>query len=160
MPVEPDDFWQFSVDIYARAGVADACLRLQDRDGLDLNLVLFCLWCGATGRALETQALQAAVAACRPWREQVLLPVRAIRRRLRGGIEHAPGTDAFRAEVKALELQAERMQQDLLRQLAPAAMQAPSVALATQNFDAYARVAARKLAAPADWQVILSAALP
>ena len=30
--------------LYAQPGVADACLKLQDEFGLDVNLVLFCIW--------------------------------------------------------------------------------------------------------------------
>ena len=36
-------FWDFSVGTYRRPGVADACLSLQDRYGLDVNVLLLLL---------------------------------------------------------------------------------------------------------------------
>jgi uncharacterized protein (TIGR02444 family) len=35
-------FWDFSLKVYAAAGVADECILLQDRFGIDVNLLLFC----------------------------------------------------------------------------------------------------------------------
>ena len=35
-------FWNYSLALYARAEVAKTCLALQDRLGLDVNLLLFC----------------------------------------------------------------------------------------------------------------------
>ena len=43
----PDSpFWNFSLRLYARAGVPDACLALQARHGIDVNLLFCCLWLG------------------------------------------------------------------------------------------------------------------
>ncbi len=153
-----DDFWRFSLDLYAREGVPAACLRLQDRDGLDVNLVLFCLWCGATGRPLDVDTLRRAVATCRPWRETALLQLRMVRRALKRGVADVPAERAepVRERIKLLELEAEHVQQDMLRVLAPASTQPPSPALATRNFDNYLRAVARVPSA-ADWQAIVAA---
>ena len=43
-------FWAFSLEFYARPGVAEACLALQDRHGLDVNILLLCCWLGWSGR--------------------------------------------------------------------------------------------------------------
>ena len=37
-------FWKFSLGYYRGAGVSEACLELQDRCGVDVNVVLFLLW--------------------------------------------------------------------------------------------------------------------
>ncbi|HEY9550471.1 MAG TPA: TIGR02444 family protein, partial [Kiloniellaceae bacterium] len=50
---EETPFWQFSGAVYARRGVAEACLALQQRHGLDVNLLLFCAWAGSNGRRLD-----------------------------------------------------------------------------------------------------------
>ena len=42
-------FWDFSLEVYAKEGVADACLRLQDDLGIDVNMLLFCCWAGHSG---------------------------------------------------------------------------------------------------------------
>jgi len=44
--------WRFSVAFYARPGISGALIALQDRAGVDVNLMLFALWLGvsASGR--------------------------------------------------------------------------------------------------------------
>ena len=49
-----DEFWQFSLEVYARPQVADLCLVLQDEHGFDVNILLLCLWLAqGEGRALS-----------------------------------------------------------------------------------------------------------
>jgi hypothetical protein len=59
--------------------------------------------------------------ACRPWREQIVHPLRAIRTRLKAGPSPAPGsaTEPFRTTIKAAELAAERLQNQLLAERLP-----------------------------------------
>ena len=48
-----EGFWRFSLAFYARPGVADALIALQDRAESEVNLVLFGLWLGVIrGRRL------------------------------------------------------------------------------------------------------------
>ncbi len=35
----PHPFWNFSLEVYGGEGVARACLELQDRRGVDVNLL-------------------------------------------------------------------------------------------------------------------------
>ena len=49
-PPEDDALWRFSLAFYASPGVAQALIALQDRDQLDVNLMLFALWLGVSGR--------------------------------------------------------------------------------------------------------------
>ena len=53
-------FWDFSLEAYARPGVAPACLDLQERHGADVNLLLFACWLSASGRGALDAALLAA----------------------------------------------------------------------------------------------------
>ncbi|MGC2412860.1 MAG: TIGR02444 family protein, partial [Stellaceae bacterium] len=54
-------FWRFSLALYARPGVAEALIALQDRAALEVNLILFGLWFGARqGRRLSAGELTAA----------------------------------------------------------------------------------------------------
>lgn len=108
-------FWDFSLAVYGRPGVAPACLALQDRHGLDVNLLLYCGWSGSRGRRLDARALEALDGRVAAWRDEVVLPLRAVRRWLKTQ-ETAPGEDppALREEVKRLELEAERIEQELL----------------------------------------------
>jgi uncharacterized protein (TIGR02444 family) len=115
----PDDeaLWRFSTAFYARAGVAEALIRLQDNAGFDVNLMLFALWFGLSGRNRFTAAkLAAADRAAGPIRGDLVEPLRALRRRLRSN----PDADIqrLREEIKRLELAAERILQNRLARLA------------------------------------------
>ena len=46
-------FWRFSLAFYRRAGVADACIALQEEAGVDVNLLLFLLWQATRKRVLS-----------------------------------------------------------------------------------------------------------
>jgi uncharacterized protein (TIGR02444 family) len=102
--------WQFSLAFYAAVSVARALITLQDRDGLDVNLMVFALWHGVSGRGrLGSDGLRAAERAACTIRADVVEPLRALRRNLR---QH-PDTDVqhLREGVKALELAAEKLVQ-------------------------------------------------
>ena len=75
--VAPDrtPFWQFSGGVYARRGVAEACLALQERHRLDVNLLLFCAWAGCNGRRLDGGDLGLLRSVARPWHDQVVAPL-------------------------------------------------------------------------------------
>ena len=92
---------------YARPGVAEALLGLQDRAGLDVNLILFAIWQGAVhGHRLEGAELQAAEAAVAPLRREIVEPVRNLRRRLKTQADE--DMQALRRRVAVLEVEAER----------------------------------------------------
>jgi len=115
------DFWRFSLSLYRMDGVPAACLALQDKHGLDVNLMLFALWLATQGRALEAGDMQAADAAVGGWRRESVVPLRGVRRFLRTPPDaiDAAGAQALRDRVKAAELEAERLQQEALYALRP-----------------------------------------
>jgi len=102
--------WDFSERTYARDGVATACLSLQDEFGLDVNLLLYAAWLACAGRRLTVAHLTDLEARVGDWRERVIKPLRALRRRLRA---YAPAIDVH-AALGSLELQAEQQQQQLM----------------------------------------------
>ena len=120
LPQHP--FWTYSLRLYAQPGVSDACLKLQDEHGLDVNLVLFCIWCGIEGPGeLTAEELSTAVARAARWQTEVVERIRYIRRALK---EDALGADAelakiFRPKVQALELEGEHVEQLTLAALVP-----------------------------------------
>jgi uncharacterized protein (TIGR02444 family) len=114
---EDEAFWRFSLAFYERPGVADALIALQDSDGFDVNLVLFALWHGISGRgALGGDALVAAEQVAGPLRSEIVEPLRRLRRKLR----HHPDGDVqrLREGVKALEIAGEKLVQERLARLA------------------------------------------
>ncbi|HEY5598503.1 MAG TPA: TIGR02444 family protein [Kiloniellales bacterium] len=108
-------FWDFSLAVYGHGEVAAACLALQDRHGVDVNVLLFCAWAGSRGHVLRAGELADLMAAARPWQETVIAPLRAVRRRLKA-MAAAPESaiDRLREQVKGAELAAESVQQRLL----------------------------------------------
>ena len=115
-PATPD-LWTWSLSVYGRPGVAEACLEVQDRHGADVNLVLWAAWTGAVqGHLLTLAEVEAARAAVTDWHREVVVPLRARRRRLKTGPAPAPdeGTEALRRRIKTAELEAERIEQAAL----------------------------------------------
>ena len=108
--------WRFSLTFYALPRVAAALVGLQDRAGFDVNLILYALWLGVSGRGrLDCERLAAAARTALLIRTEIAGPLRALRRRLK------PHPDAdvgrLRERVKALELAAEKMVQARLAAL-------------------------------------------
>jgi uncharacterized protein (TIGR02444 family) len=115
--VDESHLWRFSLAFYAAPSVARALIALQDRDGLDVNLMLFALWHGVSGRGrLGTDGLRAAERAVCTIRADVVEPLRALRRSL--GQNPDADVQRLRDEVKALELAAEKVVQSRLSRLA------------------------------------------
>lgn len=114
---EDNPFWAFSLAVYRKPGVAEACLRLQDGGGADVNLLLYCCWmAGVADAPLGRDAVAKAAARTEDWRAGVVVPLRAVRRRMKEGFAGVPAESAesLRSEVKRAELAAERLQQDML----------------------------------------------
>jgi len=139
------DLWIYATQVYGAPGVAPACLRAQDEQGLDVNLLLFAAWLATRGIALDASLLERARACSEPWREAVVGPLRAVRRRWRSAPPYAGAYDA----IKSLELEAERRQLEALGALRPAppespyaAACAPTQTLLHRNLDAVAAASA------------------
>ncbi len=110
-------FWDFSLAVYGREGVAAACLALQDRRHADVNVLLFCCWVAASGRGvLDAAGIETALALVRPWQDEVVAPLRSARKRLKHARVSAPGTtlEALRRRVADAELDAEHVEQLML----------------------------------------------
>jgi uncharacterized protein (TIGR02444 family) len=137
-------FWRFSLAFYRQAGVAEACIALQDDCGVDVNLMLFLLWLAAGGRQLSMDNVKELDAAVRDWRELTIIPIRDIRRKLKAAptLVEAGKQEAFRTKIKTVELEAERLQQEALYResgSAPRGSEEPPAA-ARANLAAYERV--------------------
>ena len=114
--------WAFALAIYARPGVAEACLALQNEAGVDVMLLLMATFAAVKHRNLLTPVeIEALDEACRPWREQIVGRLRAIRTELKTGPRPAPGeaTEPFRARIKAIELEAEKLENRILAECVP-----------------------------------------
>jgi len=137
------ELWTFSLALYAGPGVAPACLALQGRHGLDVNLLLYGLWTGISGRGrLSATDLEAAAAMAEAWRAEIVQPLRQVRTRLKAVLAAPPpgmppaALQTLREAVKAAELDAEHLQQLALAALSAGAAPQQGVAAARRHADA------------------------
>jgi uncharacterized protein (TIGR02444 family) len=109
-------FWRFSLNYYKQSGVSDACIALQDGCGVDVNLLLFLVWLADNGRALNADEVKTLDGKVKSWRELTIIPIRVVRRKLKGAatLVEPARQESFRDNVKAVELAAERLQQEAL----------------------------------------------
>ncbi len=133
-------FWDYSLRLYGAPGVSEACLKLQDEYGLDVNLILFCLWAGTEGPGrITADELATALARTAPWQRQVVERIRWLRRTLK--LDELGATrelvDQFRPAVQELEISAEHVEQLVLASLVPASRGAAGAPAAVENLLAY-----------------------
>lgn len=120
-------FWTFSADLYDRPGVEAACLALQERHDLDVNLLLFALWLADCGVVLDLPVFERARATVTSWQAETTIPLRTVRRQLRHRIDAADPDDiagkwpdqvtVFRRKILQLELDGEHLTQLALGRL-------------------------------------------
>lgn len=118
-PLSSSSLWDFSLALYPQAGVADCCLQLQDEQGANVNILLWCSWLGAKGYLLDKSQLAEAQALIYAWDQNYILPLRQLRRQMKAefGVNDV-GVEAVRSSIKQAELQAERQLQYWLEQQA------------------------------------------
>jgi uncharacterized protein (TIGR02444 family) len=164
----PDSpFWNFSLRLYAKAGVPDACLALQARHGIDVNLLFCCLWLGVEGERLGRHDVVRLAARARDLHEGVVKPLRLARTSLKRFVATEdealrPALGALRNAIKKSELDAEHLEQVMLGALRPVGVpEAPTAALAQANAQMYFHFIGARLAAEDESNLALViAALP
>ncbi len=114
MKIDRDAAWKTIVGYYSRPGVAEDLLRQQQESDLDIVLFLFLRYLSEELHLTIPPALRSDAEHCvAAWRNVVIKPTRALRRRLKD----MPGLEAiddsrheFRESLKQIELQAERVE--------------------------------------------------
>jgi uncharacterized protein (TIGR02444 family) len=112
-----DDLWRFALSFYGRDGVSAACLALQQGLGIDVDILLFAVFAQVErGIAFDMDELRTIDAIVRDWRTEIVQTLRQLRTRLKSGSSLAPSsaTDGLRNQVKAMELEAERIELKVL----------------------------------------------
>ncbi|MCR5877980.1 TIGR02444 family protein [Phenylobacterium sp. J367] len=99
--------WDWALEAYAREGVPDACLALQDEHGQNTPYLLWAVW----AEAQDPELLRTAADAARRWDAQAVSPLRAVRRAIKAPCPPVDDAarEALREDVKAAELRAERL---------------------------------------------------
>jgi len=116
MSSDNEGLWAFALRLYGAPGVSDACLVLQDESGVDVPVLLFSAWLAKSSVALTPSELARIDGLVKAWRDEVIKPLRAVRRRLKTGPRPTPGpqTEDLRNGVKAVELASEKIELALL----------------------------------------------
>jgi uncharacterized protein (TIGR02444 family) len=104
--------WDFALAAWDRPGVSEICLRLQDRHGQCVPLLLWRAWAAEEGRAPGGDLIRNAIALARTHEREVIAPLREARR-----TSHSDGAKA----AKQAELAAEAALLNALDDLTPAA---------------------------------------
>src|SRR5205814_1713185 len=69
--------WRFVLSFYAREGVSAACLTLQDKLGVDVDILLLAIFAQAErGILLDANDVAAVDALVRDWRSEIIQPAR------------------------------------------------------------------------------------
>lgn len=116
MSGQSQKFWNFSIEFYSSPAVAEACLELQDRYNLDVNLLLFCFWYSRDYGKFQQDILQSVSEFSKKWKCNVVQPMRSARRWMKTNASsllsgQSEEYSALREGIKEYELQAEKFQQ-------------------------------------------------
>tara|TARA_R110000751_G_scaffold70086_5_gene142178 strand:- start:4894 stop:5388 length:495 start_codon:yes stop_codon:yes gene_type:complete len=119
---------EWALDCYRQPGVMPSLLALQDEFELDVLLLLTTGWLWSCGRSLPSGQLPRLVAQQLPWQQQIVAPLRQVRRNLKPDVE----AQTLYQQVKAVELGAELLQLGRLQKYAEDLSGSQAVALLDQ----------------------------
>ena len=106
--------WHFAVTTYLAEGVQAECLSVQERFGVDVNLLLFAAYAGHEGLTLRAEDIASASGSVDAWHADVVRSLRHSRQTLKGWAagedEVALQAGALREQVKKSELKAEQIE--------------------------------------------------
>jgi uncharacterized protein (TIGR02444 family) len=100
--------WDFCRKLYAQPGIETLCLRLQDEQGVNVLVLLWCAWLEIRGVYLTSEQLATAAEQTISKSESMVVPLRQVRRHLKKfgslppDVAKAVKEDILRAEL-ALE---------------------------------------------------------
>lgn len=103
--------WNFALVFYAQPHVAKACLRLQDEYKANVCLLIAMCWLDARQHYLTDADFVALQNYIDGWSQEVVEPLRLLRRRLKSSFENLPQDETqmeLRNSIKQAELLAEK----------------------------------------------------
>ncbi len=101
-----DALWHFAVTLYRKDSVTADCLWLQDTYQVNINMLLWCIWCGVHELRLTPSQMSEAEAVIDNWHVNVILPLRQTRQYIKVMAKGCAGV--CRDKVKEAELLAEQ----------------------------------------------------
>ena len=119
MSARDQSLWDFCLVIYGLPAIEQMCLRLQDQGGANVNIVLWLCWLADRGIPVDQQQLDLALQKLASWHEDVVAPLRQLRRLIKQRYTHNPeGISDVRGTIKTAELAAEKVELDWLEEFA------------------------------------------
>jgi uncharacterized protein (TIGR02444 family) len=112
-PELDNELWRFVLSFYAGEGVSPACIVLQDKLGVDVDILLLAIFAQIRrGILLDRSDLGIVDNVVRDWRSEIVQVLRRARTRLKAGPAPAPSsvTESLRNRIKAAELEAEQIE--------------------------------------------------
>lgn len=106
--------WDFACNYYRQPKVQSACLRLQDEQGWNVPLLLFCCWAADRYGALSTEQIQHAKNLADGFSRYTTEPLRQIRQNMksvdnnRWPVNHVRW-QKLRQDIKDIELESEKI---------------------------------------------------
>ncbi len=104
-----DRYWRYSLTAYATDAVQALCLRLQDEYAANVNLLLLGGFVGHAGLILDAQDWAGIVEDIAPFNQRYTQRIRKLRQRVQ-----PLAVSTCYQQLKALELQAERLEQQII----------------------------------------------
>jgi len=116
---EGAQLWRFSLDLYSKAPMQQACLAWQHEFNIDINQFLYAIWQSSRQVQLHIDDVQRLIQMVHIWRQDIVLPLRRVRKRLQtypGFESGAVNADSFAPAklyqgVLEQEIEAEHYQQ-------------------------------------------------
>jgi uncharacterized protein (TIGR02444 family) len=101
----------FAFSYYSEADIANACIHLQDKYSVNICLLIAMRWLDKQERWISDEQIKDIADYIKPWVDEVIIPTRSLRRRLKLPIE--PFTrnavqEQMYLSIKQLELTAEK----------------------------------------------------
>ena len=114
-----DSLWDYATTAYSQPGIADLCLWFQDHCRSDVSVILFIGWCSMRGVLVDHGLLAQVKQKVSNWHQDVVVPLRGLRRELKGNSKfiELEAVCIFREKIKALELEAEHLELNALATL-------------------------------------------
>lgn len=123
-------FWDWSLYIYEQPNVSKTLISLQEKGGLNINLILWCCWIiERNGEAPSDSLIKTASDKISPITKTVTSPLREARRNIKKLSSEILITDAQSA-IKSAEIITEKLEQSILSSLV---MSLPSLQLPLSN---------------------------
>jgi uncharacterized protein (TIGR02444 family) len=106
LPLKPDDFWSFSLNLYAKQTAKQAFLSAQNSFGADVNTLLLLAWLHQLSIKLTPEGIDNLIKTSNHWQTSHLHPIRAKRLQAKG--------TGYYEDLKKRELNLEQKAQQAL----------------------------------------------